>query len=219
MKKSGGGFGFASRTDGGIFLPFDDARQIFSSTFRKNEIGAMVLRVQEGSDTSAVAEKINAELDITHKVKPDKRDFSVVDPKSIQASINSILSLVTLFVGAIASISLLVGGLAIASSMFTSVMERTHEIGVLKAVGATEQNILGIFLFESGALGGIGGIIGSVLGSAVVLIAGAFGAPSSFSLPIAIFGVAFSFAIGMLSGYSPAKKAASMAPVEALRYE
>ncbi|MCX8198038.1 MAG: ABC transporter permease, partial [Candidatus Micrarchaeota archaeon] len=149
LKKSGGGFGPSSRTDSGIFIMFEDARGLLKDTYASNEIGAMVLRTREGSDTQEVVEKIKAELDASRKVKPEERDYSVVDPKSIQQAIGNILSLITLFLGAIAGISLVVGGLAIASNMFTSVIERTKEIGILKAIGATEEDIRNIFLFES----------------------------------------------------------------------
>ena len=219
LKKSGGGFGPGAQQDGSIYVPFDDARPLFRDTIGPDEIGAMVLRTREGSDTADVVEAIKMEMDASHKVKPDKRDYSVVDPKSIQAAVESVLSLITLFLGAIAGISLLVGGLAIASSMFTSVLERTHEIGVLKAVGASKADINNIFLFESGAVGAIGGLAGTAIGLSIVYIGSFFGLPASINPFIAAFCVAFAFVIGMVSGYFPARQAAELSPVEALRYE
>jgi putative ABC transport system permease protein len=219
LKKSGGGFGPSSRTDSGIFIPFQEARPLFRETYADNEIGAMVLRTREGSDSSDVVEKIKSELDASHKVRPDARDYSVVDPKSIQQAIGNVLSLITLFLGAIAGISLVVGGLAIASNMLTSVIERTREIGVLKSVGATEEDIRNIFLFESGAVGGIGGAAGALLGTALVYIGTLFGVPAAMNLWVIGFGALFAFAIGIVSGYLPAKRAADLSPVEALRYE
>lgn len=219
LNKSGGGFGPAASQDGAIYIPFEDARPLFKDTIREDEVGSMVLRTREGSDTSEVVEAIYTELDAAHKVKPDKRDYSVIDPKSIQEAVNSVLSLITLFIGAIAAISLLVGGLAIASSMFTSVLERTHEIGVLKAVGASKEDINRIFLFESGAVGGIGGLVGTALGLSLVFIGSFFGLPAAMSPFVAAFCVIFAFAIGVVSGYFPARQASELSPVEALRYE
>jgi putative ABC transport system permease protein len=219
LKKSGGGFGPAARQDSSIFIAFDDARPLFRDTIGADEVGAIVLRTREGSDTAEVVESIKLEIDASHKVKPDKRDYSVIDPKSIQAAVESVLSLITLFLGAIAGISLIVGGLAIASSMFTSVLERTHEIGVLKAIGASKADINHIFLFESGAVGAIGGVAGTLIGLSIVYAGSFFGLPASINPAIAAFCVAFAFVIGMVSGYFPARQAAELSPVEALRYE
>jgi len=218
MKKSGNGFG-GGRVDSGIYISFDEARQLFRSTFRENELGAMAVLIREGADSDEVTEKMQTELDSSRKVKPDERDYSVVNPKTIQAAINNVLGLVTLFLGAIAGISLVVGGLAIASAMFTSVMERTREIGVLKAVGATQQDILKIFIFEAGMLGGIGGAIGTLLGLAIVYIGSLFGLPATVNIGIALFGFAFAVIVGLAAGYIPAKNASALSPVDAMRYD
>jgi len=218
MEKSGGGFGF-SNTDSGIYIPFSEAREMFKSTLAPNEVQAMVLSVREGSDMNEVVDKLKNELDASHKVKPENRDYSVVDPASIQKAVSSVLSMITVFLGAIAGISLLVGGLAIASSMFTSVIERTHEIGVLKAIGATRSDILRIFVIEAGAIGGIGGAFGVLIGMGVAYGATAFGLPSVVGVPLILFGVGFAVVIGLASGFVPARNAAKMTPVDALRYD
>jgi putative ABC transport system permease protein len=218
MKKSGNGFG-GGRVDSGIYIPFDEARQLFRSTYRDGELGAMAVLIREGADSDEVTEKMQFELDSSRKVKPDERDYSVVNPKTIQAAINQVLGLMTLFLGAIAGISLIVGGLAIASAMFTSVMERTREIGVLKAVGATQKDILKIFIFEAGMLGGIGGLIGTLLGLAIVYAGSLFGLPATINWGIALFGLAFAFLVGLAAGYVPAKNASALNPVDAMRYD
>jgi len=218
LEKSGGGFGF-SNSDGSIIIPFSEARDMFKSTLAPNEVQAIVLSVFEGSDMNEVVDKLKSELDASHKVKPESRDYSVVDPASIQNAVSSVLSMITVFLGAIAGISLLVGGLAIASSMFTSVIERTHEIGVLKAVGATKNDILRIFVFEAGAVGAIGGAIGVMIGMIVAYAASAFGLPAVVDPALMLFGILFAFLIGIASGYVPARNAAKLSPVDALRYD
>jgi putative ABC transport system permease protein len=130
-----------------------------------------------------------------------------------------VLGLITVFLGAIAGISLIVGGLAISTSMFTSVIERTQEIGVLKAIGASNNVILAVFLFEAGALGLSGGVMGTALGLVLVFIGGMFGLPVQIDAGIAAFGVVFAFVVGLLSGYFPAQRAAKLSPVEAFRYD
>jgi putative ABC transport system permease protein len=217
LKKTGGGFG--SDLDNGIFVNYQDAQEIFKNTIGKDEMDAIAVSVSEGADLKEVAESMKVELDASHKVRPDERDYSVIDPEFIQQSIGTVLSLITLFLGAIAGISLIVGGLAISTSMFTSVIERTQEIGVLKAVGASNSVILAIFLFEAGALGLAGGIIGTALGLLLVFIGGLFGLPVSVDFGIAAFGIIFAFVVGVLSGFFPAQRAARLSPVEAFRYD
>jgi len=217
LKKTGGSFG--SDLDNGIFVTYSDAQEIFGNSIGKDEMDAIAVAVPEGVDMKGVVESIKVELDASHKVKPDERDYSVIDPEFIASSVGTVLGLVTLFLGAIAGISLIVGGLAISTSMFTSVIERTQEIGVLKAVGATSNDILKIFMFEAGALGLAGGLMGTALGLVLVYIGGLFGLPVQVDVGIALFGVSFAFVVGLLSGYFPAQRAAKLSPVEAFRYD
>ena len=117
------------------------------------------------------------------------------------------------------------GSVGIANTMFMSVLERTREIGILKAVGASEPTIRNIFLIESGLIGAIGGVIGVVLSVIIAallsLIAEYAGVPLPLSITVdlVLFAIGFSFFVGMVSGYFPAKRAAKFQAVEALRYE
>jgi len=219
LAKSGGGFGLNTFLDNGVFVAYNDGKELFKDSLADKEVNEIDVNVREGANMTEVVEKITLELASAHKVRVEDKDFSVVDPQSIQSSVDSVLSLITAFLGAIAGISLLVGALSIANNMFTSVFERTHEIGVLKAVGATRGDIMKIFVFEAGAVGAIGGVAGVLLGYALALLANLFGLPTGINPFIGIFGVAFAFGIGMVSGWAPANMASALSPVDALRYE
>ena len=129
------------------------------------------------------------------------------------------------FIG-IATISLLVGGIGILNSMFTSVLERRMEIGIMKSLGATNYHILTIFLIEAGLVGLIGGFIGIILGTGLAYLVKYIAAAYGFKLikisvnPLLIlFSMLFAFGVGIISGLIPAYRAAKLKPVEALRYE
>ncbi len=169
-----------------------------------------------------------------HKVKPDEKDFTLITPEFTQQITSQITGLMQVLIGGIAGISLIVGAIGISNMMFTSVLERTREIGILKALGATNRHILTLFLMEAGIIGIVGGIIGIlfgyVLGEGVlvirqVLLARA-GLSSGMAMPYVlltpqlVFGtLIFSLAVGVLAGYFPARRASKLQPVEALRYE
>ena len=153
--------------------------------------------------------------------------------QDVQASINEMMETMTLFLSAIAAISLLVGAVGISNTMFTSVLEKTNEIGIMKAIGAKNKDIMRIFLFNSGMIGFVGGIGGVIVGSlAAMLIGGSSsgtasrgvtgsllnsGAIITWELIVGAF--LFSIIIGMIAGAIPAYRASRLKPVDALRYE
>jgi len=161
--------------------------------------------------------------DVTEKTQ----DFTVLTPEEVLESFGTILNIVTSFLLGVAAISLLVGGIGIANTVYTSVLERTREIGVMKAIGAKNKDILYIFLIESGLIGLVGAIIGIAFGIGVVKtiewIAVNQLATSllraAIPIPLILGLLAFGFLIGAISGIWPAWKATKVKPVEALRYE
>jgi len=190
-----------------------------------DETDLIVVQLESKDVAKDTAEKIKEELRKDRKEDVGEEDFSVQTPLEAIASVNTILNIINLIVSGIAAISLLVGGIGIMNTMYTSVVERTREIGVMKAIGARNKDIMLIFLIESGLLGLVGGILGAIIGLGM-----AFGVSSlassflgenilavSISWPLLIFAVAFSFAIGTLSGIMPAIQASRLNPVEALR--
>ncbi|MFH0972035.1 MAG: ABC transporter permease [Candidatus Micrarchaeota archaeon] len=211
---------------GGSFSPFDSfiyidiaaARELGKTTGSKR-VDRIIVIANTEEDVPIVEQEIITEISKRHKVPVDKRDFATSTPQSISNTVGQITDLLSVFLGLIASISLIVGMVGIANAMFTSVLERTREIGVLKAVGASEKTVTRIFLFESGLIGLVGGLIGVLLGAGISTLLAAFGVPSSLSLEFIVFCLLLSISVGLASGYYPSRDAARLQPVEALRYE
>ncbi|MGB9748500.1 MAG: ABC transporter permease [Candidatus Woesearchaeota archaeon] len=209
--------------DNNIMIPLSDAKVVLNEPEKYFEI---VLKVSDASEIEKISESIEKRLRKLHNVKKGEEDFSIQTSQDIMRSMNTVLLIVQIVFLGVASISLLVGGVGIMNTMYTSVLERTRDIGVMKAVGAKNSDILQLFLVESGLLGLTGGIIGVLFG---ILIAKAveifstvyFGtmllkANISFSL---IFGsILFSFLLGVISGVTPALQASRLKPTEALRF-
>jgi len=224
MKKIGGMSG-SSGDDQMIAIPYSTARDIVDDLglMGKNEISAVYVRVADGFDPEDVADRIEFELRSAHKVKED--DFTVMTSEYIMEQINTILGVITIFLGTIAGISLLVSAVGVSNTMFTAVLERTKEIGIIKALGAKNHQILMLFLTESAMLCGLGGLIGLVLsflliyGFNYVSVMFNLGVEAIMTPWLAVGAFIFSLLIGVVAGISPAWKASKFNPVDALRYE
>ena len=189
------------------------------------EVDFIVAKIKDGFETEEVAKDIEEALRRDRGQKLGEEDFSVQTPVQALATVNTILTVINTIVAGIAAISLIVGGIGIANTMYTSVLERKKEIGTMKAIGARNKDILLIFLIESGFLGIVGGVIGVAIGVgmsfAVSTIANAAFGSTILKFQInyyLIFGaLLFSFLIGSLAGLLPARQASKLNPVEALR--
>lgn len=226
LKESSGGMGGSS---GSIYMPIDTARTTLEDVGTK-EFDSIQIKVKDVEQIDDTMDQIETRLMVARAVNERTKDFSVSSVKEMQETISSTISSMTLFLGAIAAISLLVGAIGIANTMFTTVLEKTKEIGIMKSIGAKNRDIMSIFLFNSSMIGLAGGILGGILGviaSKILLtllmsssgtgrmtITSMVVTPKTF---LFVFGV--SVLIGILAGVIPAYRASKMNPVDALRYE
>jgi len=215
---SKGATGFNNQDDA-IYVPFSDA-QLFLQGDTSYVSNVSISAVSADVMTQVQAD-ITALLLTRHKISdPTTADFNVLNQASIVSAASSVTSTFTLLLGAVAGISLVVGGIGIMNMMLTTVTERTREIGLRKAIGAKRKDISTQFLVEAVALTVIGGTIGVILGWLIAYGITYFGilqASISTSSVLLAFGV--SAAIGIVFGYYPARRAAGLNPIEALRYE
>ncbi|MFH1107308.1 MAG: ABC transporter permease [Candidatus Micrarchaeota archaeon] len=205
--------------DEGIYMDPRAARNLMGEQFSRGTVFAILAITEKNADIAVIAKEVESELMKSHKVREDEKDFTVMTAESTAQSLGAITGLLSLFLGGVAAISLVVGGVGVANSMFTSVLERTREIGVLKSVGAPDSAIREIFLYEAAMIGIVGGVLGVLFGLAVSWLLGEFGVPSSVSGELLAFAMAFSVGVGVVSGYVPARNASRLQPVDALRYE
>ncbi|MBT4577202.1 ABC transporter permease [Candidatus Woesearchaeota archaeon] len=186
----------------------------------------IVVKIEKGADIGLVKERIEDYLRDERDVKEGDEDFSVESPEEAIKSSESALFGVQIFVYLIAAISILVGGIGISNTMYTSILERTKEIGIMKSIGAKNSQILYLFLFESGLLGLTGGFLGMIIG-----IGSAMGLASvannmmgegtiklTISFTLIFLTLLFSFLIGIISGIIPAIRASKLKPIDALRH-
>ena len=207
-----------------IIMPISTARGrvLGSATQAKQRaVGTIWVKAADGYDTKLVEEQVRALLRQRHRLQPGSDDdFSLRNLQEVMSAQEASSRVLALLLAAVASVSLLVGGIGIMNIMLVSVTERTREIGLRMAVGARTRDILGQFLVEAVTLSLIGGLIGVALGTGASLAIGSFLGWRVLLSPEAIgLAVAFAFVIGVFFGFYPARKAARLNPVEALRFE
>ncbi len=220
----GGGFGGGGNSDSTVYMPYSSAWEI--TDVEKGIFSSIQVKVTDAALVEETTAQLTQSLMLSRKVTEQDQDFSITSSQAVQEQVTETTQTLTLFLGAIAAVSLLVGAVGVANSMFTSVLEKTKLIGILKALGATNNEILRIFMIESGLFGFVGGVIGVVIGTLGSLLIGNVGiipmvrGGSTLVTPqLVVIAVVLSTAIGIFSGIMPARAAAKLKPVEALRYE
>ncbi len=212
-----------SQDDKQIYMTFEDFKELFDSGDR---VDFMMVQIKQGYDVTDVADKTERRLMKAREVDEDTLDFTISTPEQLLESFGMVLNILMAFLIGIGAISILVGGIGIANTMYTSVLERRKEIGTMKAIGAKNSDILSIFIIEAGILGLIGGVLGLLFGVVVAKIIEYIAQlyvgeiiQASMSPIILIGSLAFGFIIGIISGYFPSRQASGLNPVDALRYE
>ncbi|HWQ49638.1 MAG TPA: ABC transporter permease [Methanosarcina sp.] len=215
--------------DRSIYMPIDGAVTLLDDA-EEDVYDSITVKAKSEDLVDNLTEDIVDKLMISrHIVNDDDRDFSVTASKSMAESVTEMTSSMTLFLSAIAAVSLLVGAVGIANTMFTSVLEKTKEIGTMKAIGAKNRDILMIFLFNSAMVGLVGGILGDILGAFVstlfpmlglqMMRGGGSSSGIYFAPDLMALGLILAVLIGVISGVVPAYRASKLKPVDALRYE
>ena len=213
-----------SNTDGAVFVPISTAQaRLVTGRTRQGEktVDSIIAQASSAERNEAALEQITNVLREEHGILyADDDDFRLFSQSDLLDTAGQITGMLTAFLGAIAGISLLVGGIGIMNIMLVSVTERTREIGIRKAVGALRRDILTQFLLESVVLSLIGGIAGIILGWAIATVAGRLiDLEAPLALGTVLLATGFATAVGLVFGIYPAWRAAGLRPIEALRYE
>lgn len=222
VAKGGGAFG---SEDGDAYIPFTTAQARLIKRSSRDEVDVLYVQASTAESVPQAADEISNILRQRHRTPIGDDDFTVFTQQDFLQTFETITGVLTIFLGGIAGISLLVGGIGIMNIMLVSVTERTREIGLRKALGARKKDILLQFLTESSLLSLVGGIIGIMFGWLIAFAVGQVAtATGNNFVPIVgtdaiILSTSFSAIIGLFFGIYPASRAANLEPVEALRYE
>jgi putative ABC transport system permease protein len=218
-KQGGGGFFGGPNFDRQIFVPITSYVKAFGGARRRQEVDiAVKAPTQEAVQDLEYA--IIGDMRAIRRLRPTEPDnFSINKLDTLVGSFNSVMGIVLLVGLFVTSISLFVGAVGVMNLMFVSVTERTREIGVRMAVGATRRSILLQFLFESSTICLLGGLIGIALATGVTAVINAAVMPASLSIPILVIAVVVSITVGILAGVAPAYRGARLDPIESLRHD
>jgi putative ABC transport system permease protein len=217
--------GILDDTSTSIYAPIQMAYQVIDDK-ETDVYDTIIIKIKDEEQLDSVMTKIENKLMLVRHVTSKDKDFSLTSSKQMQETRSEMMSSINSFLVAIAAVSLIVGAVGIANTMFTSVLEKTKEIGIMKAIGARNKDIMMIFLLNAALIGLVGGLLGvifgailsgllsTLMGQTAMLRAGTLVAMDSVLLALSV-----SVGIGIISGIIPAYQASKLKPVDALRYE
>jgi len=203
--------------DNVIYMPLEAARELLDEP---DAVAFIDVKLTEGADVNQAVARIKRELER----RRDEKSFQVLTAEQLLEQFGEILGVIQAVLVAVGGISLIVGAVGIANSMYTSVLQRRKEIGIMKSIGARNKDVVLLFLVESGLLGLVGGVFGVIIGALIANLVGVVAANAGYAVfrieigaSILLFGISFATLVGMLAGALPAKSAAKLNPVDALR--
>ncbi len=209
---------FGNDQDDMVLVPLNTLQRRITGSKR---INTLLVSMADGSEPERVKASLRQLLRELRKLSEgDEDNFNILDTKQLADTLSGTTQVLTMLLGAVAGVSLLVGGIGIMNIMLVSVTERTREIGLRLAIGALEREVLLQFLIEAVVLAALGGLIGIALATmASVILAGVMDVPYVFNVSVNLLSFVFSAGIGVVFGYFPARRAARLDPIEALRHE
>ena len=218
LLKAKGQSAMGSDQDDTVVIPLRTVQRRLSGS---QDVSRLSISVREGASIDAVKDQLSLLLRERRNIAENEDDdFRVMDTQQIAETLTSTTKILTMLLGAVAAVSLLVGGIGIMNIMLVSVTERTREIGIRLAIGALEREVLLQFLIEAVVLASLGGLIGIAIATAAsIFLAGLMNVPYLFDPGINLLSFFFSAAIGVIFGFFPARRAAGLNPIDALRHE
>jgi len=219
MEKQGGAFMGGPNFDRQVFVPITSFERAFAGG-RNHEDVNIAVKAPAGMSLKDLEYEVTVEMRKIRRLRPVEQDnFSINKLDTLVGTFNNMIGIVLLVGLLVTSISLFVGAIGVMNIMFVTVTERTREIGIRKAIGATRNGILLQFLCESSMIGLVGGSVGILLATLITAVLNATVMPATVSWPIVAIAVTVSAGVGVLAGLAPAWRGASLDPIEALRYE